>query len=142
MRQPNRSGPYVLLFISQSVRANRLVCRAYVEELERRVKSLEQQLQQQVRLGHEAQHGVRAQELASMDTAATVTDGCERNSYDATGNTYGGLGQMPEKDGSTSPDGDGIDQASSVVESNDGKMRFFGWLLLQDLRNAAKANTV
>lgn len=104
-----------------------LVCRAYTEELERRVKSLEQQLQQQIRLGHEAQQNVDV--LASINTAATVMDG---NSNDATGNTCG----------SSSPDGDGIDQASSVVESNDGRMRFFGWLLLQDLRNAAEADTV
>lgn len=115
-----------------------LVCRAYIEELERRVKSLEQQLQQQGRLGHEAQQNADAQELASINTAATVTDG---NSNDATGNTCGGLGQIPEKGGSSSPDGDGSDQVSSVVESNDGKIRFFGWLL-QDLRNSDEADTV
>lgn len=117
-------------FQGVSVRANRLVCRAYAEELERRVKSLEQQLQQQVHLGREAQQDADTQELASINTAATVTDD---HSNDATGNTCGGLGQMLEKGGSTSPDADGTDQASSVVGSNDGKMRFFGWLLLQDL---------
>lgn len=125
MRQSNRSSSYVLPLISQGVRANELVCRAYTEDLERRVKSLEQQLQQQVRLGREAQKNADSQELASISTAATAITSRERNSYDATGNTCEGLGQMLEE-GDSSPDGDGIDQASSVVESNDGKMRFFG----------------
>lgn len=115
-----------------------LACRAYIEELERRVKSLEQQLQQQVRLGHETQQNADAQELASINIAATITDG---NSNDATGNTCRRLGRIPEKGGSSNPDGDGADQASSVVESNDGKMRFFGWLL-QDIRNSVEADTM
>ncbi|PLB47442.1 hypothetical protein P170DRAFT_512037 [Aspergillus steynii IBT 23096] len=102
--------------------------RAYVADLERRVQSMEEQLQHQSPSRTLHENPVNLDDQSTPDPGSpTLRDGSEIDSIRAGNHTS--RERRPDdagdEDGSTDYDS-GIDQTSYVINGRDGRMRFFG----------------
>lgn len=128
------SNPYVvvgeskLCFLCHGALVNLILYRAYVEELEERVKRMDEQLQMLSRNTKSSQQNVEeSQTSGPTEDINRIPGGYNPESLEE-GNTSA-TASSPDNEASSS-DQDTSDQSSYVLRAQDGKMRFFGWFFL------------
>lgn len=104
---------------------NLALCRAYVEELEERVKRMDEQLQLLSRGGKSSEQSIEDSQPPGPAADTTRTSGVSNSELLAEGN-ISATTWSPDDEASL-PDQEIPDQPSYVLRAQDGKMRFFGW---------------
>lgn len=126
--------PYVLVgesklcFLCHGALVNLIPYRAYVEELEERVKRMDEQLQMLSRNTKSPQQNVEESQTSGPTEDINRIPGGYNPESPEEGNTSA-TASSPDNEASSS-DQDTSDQSSYVLRAQDGKMRFFGWFFL------------
>lgn len=104
---------------------NLALCRAYVEELEERVKRMDEQLQMLSRGAKSSQRNIED----SQAPGSTADINRPSRVYKPELLTEGNISSTAQSPGdeASSSDQEISDQSSYVLRAQDGKMRFFGW---------------
>lgn len=105
-----------------------VLCRAYVEELEERVKRMDEQLQLLSRGGKLSEQSIEDSQPSGLAADMTRTSGVSNSELLTEGN-ISATTWSPDDEASL-PDQEISDQPSYVLRAQDGKMRFFGWFFL------------